>query len=65
MKEGRCKLVIDSRTDANGHDDDDPYFSILLHKSLSKFPKTYVATCGADCLRDDGFLLTDELKSYE
>ena len=51
-------------TEANGHDDKDPYFSVLLNPTLQKFPNTYIATCGADVLRDDGYLLADALRSY-
>ncbi|MCJ1302216.1 hypothetical protein MMC08_005019 [Hypocenomyce scalaris] len=48
----------------NGHDDHDPEFSLLLSPSLQNFPSTYIVTCGADCLRDDGFLLADEMRKY-
>jgi len=49
---------------ANGHDDNDPYFSTLLNPKLRDLPSTYLVTCGADVLRDDGYLLAEKLKSY-
>jgi len=51
--------------DANGHDDADPSFSVILSPTLAKFPPTYIATCGADTLRDDGVLLEEELERHK
>jgi len=49
---------------ANGHDDNDPYFSTLLNPNLKELPSVYLVTCGADVLRDDGYLLEEKLQSY-
>jgi len=48
--------------EANGHHDDDPSFSVLLSLTIAKMPPTYIVTCGADVLRDDGLLLVNELR---
>ncbi|EXJ87482.1 hypothetical protein A1O3_04442 [Capronia epimyces CBS 606.96] len=58
------KTLIDQFMRANGHDDADPSFSVLLSPVLSEFPKTYIVTCGADTLRDDGRLLQSELAKH-
>ncbi|RTE72422.1 hypothetical protein BHE90_013157 [Fusarium euwallaceae] len=48
--------------EALGADANDASFSVLFNANLNKFPPTYVVTCGADILRDDGRLLVEELK---
>ena len=58
------RVVLRQFMEANGHDDKDPYFSVLLSPTLQRFPKTYIVTCGADVLRDDGFLLAEQLRSH-
>ena len=40
----------------------DPYCSPLLHSKLAELPKTYIAICGKDTLRDDARLLAAALK---
>ncbi|EWG41533.1 hypothetical protein FVEG_03630 [Fusarium verticillioides 7600] len=42
---------------------DRDYFPLLDDSCLKMFPKTYVATCGKDPLRDDGRVLYDSLSS--
>jgi len=42
--------------DAYTKDPKNPYVSPLLHKKIKDLPKTYIAVCGQDTLRDDGRL---------
>lgn len=39
----------------------DPYVFPALHDRLAELPPTYIATCGADPLRDDGTIIANEL----
>jgi versiconal hemiacetal acetate esterase len=50
-------------TDAYGSDPHDKYFSVLLHDKLDQLPKTYVAVCSEDTLRDDGRLFVKALEN--
>jgi versiconal hemiacetal acetate esterase len=45
-----------------GADYEDEKVFVSLSKDLDKFPKTYIATCGKDPLRDDGRVLEVMLK---
>jgi len=47
---------------ASGADFNDEKVFVTLSKDLAKFPKTYIATCGKDPLRDDGKVLELMLK---
>lgn len=54
--------VIDAATmntffEASGASPKDEKVFVTLSKDLAKFPKTYIATCGKDPLRDDGRVL--------
>jgi versiconal hemiacetal acetate esterase len=40
----------------------DKYANPILHPRLSELPKTYIASCGQDTLRDDARLMRDALK---
>ncbi|XP_060075026.1 neutral cholesterol ester hydrolase 1-like [Ylistrum balloti] len=44
-----------------------PYFAPLMasDEELRKLPKTYIMTAEYDCLRDDGWILADRLKSLQ
>lgn len=48
--------------EAAGAKYDDEKVFVTLSKDLGKFPKTYIATCGKDPLRDDGKVLELMLK---
>jgi len=48
--------------DAIDTDGKDPYQFPALSKNLSHFPPTYIVTCGADPLRDDGMIMEELLK---
>ena len=39
----------------------DPYVCPALHSKLAEMPPTFIVTCGADPLRDDGVIFADEL----
>ena len=59
--------VIDASTmktffEAVNADYKDEKTFVTLSKDLSKFPPTYVCTCGKDPLRDDGRVLEEMLK---
>ncbi|GME37606.1 hypothetical protein MMC08_005019 [Neofusicoccum parvum] len=50
--------------DATGHADGDTSFCVLRSQNLHKFPPTYLVTCGADVLRDDGILMEEALREH-
>lgn len=59
--------VIDASTmntffQAAGCKYDDPRAFVTLSQNLSRFPPTYISTCGKDPLRDDGRVLEAMLK---
>lgn len=56
---GYAKRVV---ADAYGPEPQDIYFSVLLHPRLSRLPRTYIALCGKDTLRDDGTLFAEALQ---
>lgn len=49
--------------DAYGAQPGDKYFSVLLHDKLNELPRTYIAICGKDTLRDDSRLFVEALES--
>jgi acetyl esterase/lipase len=50
--------------DLYSNNPENPYISVLLHKGLSKLPKTYIAICDKDTLRDDARLLKKRLDQF-
>jgi versiconal hemiacetal acetate esterase len=49
------------KLDFYGADPKDPLVSPLLHKRIKDLPKTYIAVCTQDTLRDDGRLFKSAL----
>ena len=62
--------IIDASTmktflEAAGCKYDDPRTFVTLSQNLSRFPPTYISTCGKDPLRDDGRVLEAMLKRVD
>jgi versiconal hemiacetal acetate esterase len=56
------KSTMDTFFQAAAVDTQDEKVFVTLSKGLKEFPKTYIATCGKDPLRDDGVILNEMLK---
>ena len=51
-----------TKTEAYGAPPTDPLYSILLHPSLSKLPKTWLAACTKDPTHDEMLMFYDKLQ---
>lgn len=60
----RRGTLVDCFTEATGCKEADSTMSVLIDPDLKLLPRAYVATCGADILRDDGILLVEELRKF-
>lgn len=58
------KGTMDTFFSAAAVDPHDEKVFVTLSKGLKEFPKTYIATCGKDPLRDDGKVLNQMLEKY-